>query len=65
MSWKTKKAPLTYNGVVYNERKGALSSPEVIMEDRATERLFPDNTYGVGVRRDPGSHPDALFPGIY
>ena len=33
---ENKEAPLTYNGVVYNEMKGALSSPEAIMEDRAT-----------------------------
>ena len=58
---ENKEAPLTYNGVVYNEMKGALSSPEAIMEDRATERLFPDNTYGVESGGDPEVIPMLSF----
>lgn len=42
-----KESPLIYNGVVYNEMKGALSSPEAIMEDCAMAELFLDTTYGV------------------
>lgn len=58
---ENKDAPLTYNGVVYNEMKGALSSPEAIMEDRAMEKLFPDITYGVESGGDPEVIPTLSF----
>lgn len=58
---ENKEAPLTYNGVVYNEMKGALSSPEAIMEDRAMEKLFPDTTYGVESGGDPEVIPTLSF----
>lgn len=58
---ENKGAPLTYNGVVYNEMKGALSSPEAIMEDRAMEKLFPDTTYGVESGGDPEVIPTLSF----
>lgn len=48
-----KEGELTYNGVVYNEMKGALSSPEALLEDAAMEKLFPDNTYSVESGGDP------------
>ncbi len=38
--------PLTYNGVVYNEMKGAFSSPESVLERFTQEVLFPDVCYG-------------------
>ncbi len=40
------EAPLTYNGVVYNEMKGAFSSPESVLERFTQEVLFPDVCYG-------------------
>ena len=58
---ENKDAPLTYNGVVYNEMKGALSSPEAIMEDRAMEKLFPNTTYGVESGGDPEVIPTLSF----
>ncbi len=58
---ENKEAPLTYNGVVYNEMKGALSSPEAIMEDRAMEKLFPNTTYGVESGGDPEVIPTLSF----
>ena len=45
--------PLTVKGVVYNEMKGANSSPDRIMAEAVQQSLFPDNTYGV----DSGGHP--------
>ncbi|MCX7709763.1 MAG: insulinase family protein [Clostridia bacterium] len=36
---------LTYNGVVYNEMKGATSQPGNILSNKIKESLFPDNTY--------------------
>ena len=52
-----KQGELTYNGVVYNEMKGALSSPEALLEDAAMEKLFPDNTYSVESGGDPNVIP--------
>ena len=49
-------APLTINGVVYNEMKGAYSSPDEILETAIMQALFPDNTYS----RDSGGNPDHI-----
>lgn len=40
------EGPLTYNGVVYNEMKGAFSSPESVLDRYTRNVLFPDNCYG-------------------
>lgn len=58
---ESKDAPITYNGVVYNEMKGALSAPDAILEDRAMEVLFPDTTYGVESGGDPEVIPALSF----
>jgi Zn-dependent M16 (insulinase) family peptidase len=47
---------LTYKGVVFNEMKGANSSPERVMAELCQQILFPDTTYGV----DSGGHPQAI-----
>ena len=39
------EGPLTYNGVVYNEMKGAFSSPDDVLERDIMNSLFPDITY--------------------
>ncbi|MCF0143395.1 MAG: insulinase family protein, partial [Parasporobacterium sp.] len=44
---------LEYNGVVYNEMKGALSSPEQVMEEVIVSSLFPQSPYGVNSGGDP------------
>ena len=41
---------LTYNGVVYNEMKGAFSSPDGILERESLNALFPDTEYGVEIQ---------------
>lgn len=51
--------PLIYNGVVYNEMKGAYSSPESLLERSTMNILFPDNCYG----KDSGGDP-AVIPGL-
>ena len=38
---------LTYNGVVYNEMKGALSSPDDILWREVPTALYPHTTYAV------------------
>ncbi|MBQ2282537.1 MAG: insulinase family protein, partial [Agathobacter sp.] len=51
-----KDAPLTINGVVYNEMKGAYSAPEEIQQQAISASLFPDNTYS----KDSGGNPDYI-----
>lgn len=53
---ENKEAPLQYSGVVYNEMKGALSSPEDLLEIETMKALFPDNTY----RCESGGNPAAI-----
>lgn len=45
--------PLTYKGVVFNEMKGAYSSPDGVLQTRVINSLFPKHVYGV----DPGGDP--------
>jgi len=47
---------ISYKGVVYNEMKGAYSSPERELSYRVYKTLFPDNTYGVAA----GGYPTAI-----
>ncbi len=49
---------LRYNGVVYNEMKGAFSSPEQILFRKIEQSLFPDTPYGVESGGDPDNIPD-------
>ncbi len=51
-----KDGELIYNGVVYNEMKGAYSSPETYLEYYINKNLFPDNTY----HYESGGHPDSI-----
>jgi hypothetical protein len=45
--------PLVYKGVVFNEMKGAYSSPDRVLGEYSQQSLFPNHTYGV----DSGGHP--------
>ena len=47
---------LTINGVVYNEMKGAFSSPDDVLDREVFNSLFPNTTYGY----ESGGHPDAI-----
>ena len=49
-------APLTYSGVVYNEMKGALSSPDDILARKSMHELFPQNCYSF----ESGGEPEAI-----
>ena len=44
---------LTVSGIVYNEMKGAYSSPEGLMFKALQQKLFPDNPYGFDSGGDP------------
>ena len=46
-------AELKINGVVYNEMKGAFSSPESMLYRMIQNSLFPDTAYGVESGGDP------------
>lgn len=48
-----KDAELTYNGVVYNEMKGAFSSPDGVLDRAILNSLFPDTTYANESGGDP------------
>lgn len=47
---------LKYNGVVYNEMKGAFSSVDSVLDRQVMHSLFPDTTYGF----ESGGNPDAI-----
>ena len=55
------EAPLTINGVVYNEMKGAFSSEDDVMEREIMNSLFPDTCYGVESGGDPDCIPDLTY----
>lgn len=54
----SKEEDITYKGVVYNEMKGAFSSPDSILMRKIQESLFPDTPYGVESGGDPEFIPD-------
>jgi presequence protease len=53
--------PLTYKGVVFNEMKGAYSSPDGVLDTRILQSLFPKHTYGVDLGGDPSHIPDLTY----
>lgn len=53
--------PLTYNGVVYNEMKGAFSSPEGVLERVVLNSLFPDTSYAHESGGDPDVIPELTY----
>ncbi len=52
---------LTINGVVYNEMKGAFSSPEGILEREIFRSLYPDTSYANESGGDPECIPDLTY----
>ncbi len=54
-------APLTYKGVVFNEMKGAYSSPDSLLDRYSRQATFPDTTYGVDSGGDPAVIPDLTY----
>lgn len=55
------EGPITLNGVVYNEMKGAFSSPEDVLDREIFNSLFPDTPYGVESGGDPKYIPDLKY----
>lgn len=52
---------LTLNGVVYNEMKGAFSSPDDVVEREIMNSLYPDITYGLESGGDPRVIPELTY----
>jgi len=55
------KDDLTINGVVYNEMKGAFSSPDDVVEREIMNSLYPDITYGKESGGDPEVIPELTY----
>lgn len=53
--------PLKYRGVVFNEMKGAYSSPDSLLYRGAQQALFPDTSYGLDSGGDPAAIPDLTY----
>jgi Zn-dependent M16 (insulinase) family peptidase len=54
-------APLKYKGVVFNEMKGAYSSPDGLLYRHSQQALFPDNAYGLDSGGDPTVIPQLTY----
>lgn len=54
-------SPLEYKGVVYNEMKGAMASPNARLNALLNQALFPDITYGYNSGGDPLSIPSLTY----
>lgn len=52
---------LSYNGVVYNEMKGAFSSPEGVLDRVVLNTLFPDTSYANESGGDPAVIPELTY----
>lgn len=59
-----KSKDITIKGVVYNEMKGAFSSPESLLMSKSQEVLFPDTPYGFESGGDPKVIPELTYEGF-
>lgn len=57
----SEEGELTYNGVVYNEMKGALSSPDDVLWREVPAALYPHTTYAVESGGDPKDIPNLTY----
>ena len=59
-----KDGTLRYNGVVFNEMKGALSDPMSVLDDAINRALFPDTAYSYESGGDPRAIPTLTYEGF-
>jgi len=52
---------LVYKGIVYNEMKGAMSSPDQVMVRSILKALYPDTTYSNNSGGDPSDIPSLSY----
>jgi len=57
-------SPLEFKGIVYNEMKGAMASPQSRLHEAVHKALFPDITYGVNSGGDPKVIPSLSYDGL-
>ena len=55
------QSPLTVNGVVYNEMKGAFSSPDEVLSRQILSALYPDTSYTYESGGDPEVIPELSY----
>jgi len=53
--------PIKYKGVVFNEMKGAYSSPDGLLSRKIQQSLFPDQVYGFDSGGDPEVMPNLTY----
>ncbi len=58
---ETNPSNLIYKGVVYNEMKGAMSSPDQVMVRSILKALYPDTTYSHNSGGDPVIIPSLTY----
>lgn len=54
-------SPITYNGVVYNEMRGAYSSPDAMVSRNVMRTLYPESTYAHESGGDPWDIPNLSY----
>lgn len=54
-------SPLEYKGIVFNEMKGAMSSPGARLGEITNKHLYPDVTYGHNSGGDPRHIPELSY----
>ncbi|EGT3615015.1 insulinase family protein [Clostridium perfringens] len=58
---ENKKDELKYNGVVYNEMKGAYSSPDSVLYRKIPATIYPDTCYALSSGGDPDEIPNLTY----
>ena len=54
-------APWTFKGVVYNEMKGAYSTPDSVLSEQSQQAVFPDMIYSLDSGGDPEVIPQLSY----
>ncbi|MEO5369593.1 MAG: insulinase family protein [Magnetococcus sp. DMHC-1] len=57
-------SPLVYKGVVFNEMKGAMSSPARVLWEQIARHIFPTTTYHFNSGGDPEVIPDLTWENL-
>lgn len=60
-STSLREGTLRYNGVVFNEMKGALSDPMSVLDDAVNAALYPDTAYAHESGGDPRAIPSLTY----
>ena len=58
---ENRENPFIYKGVVFNEMKGAYSSPDNLLSSYSLQSLFPDNPYAFDAGGNPKEIPNLTF----